>query len=165
MHSSIILLTLFSIILIAIMVTCFMCFIRSRRKEDEELMQRVQYNQQQQQQQQQQYQTDTRKQIPPSPSEDVLINEASTNNVNNSQTNPSILQGYETARSNPYSVAASASPYHTPATVIAPPSPRTETRSDMTQQINSAIIGSSEAEFQNDFIQVSYFKFSSICIS
>lgn len=54
------------------------------------------------------------------------------------------------------SAAPGPSPYHSASgSVMGPPSPRTETRSDITQQINAAIIGSSEAEFQNDFIQVS----------
>ena len=50
-----------------------------------------------------------------------------------------------------------ASPFHQPPTGVLQASPRQhEVRNDMTQQINSAVIGSSEAEFQNDFIQVSH---------
>lgn len=142
------------------MVTCFVCFIRSRRKEDEELMQRVQFNNSSQQQQQQHRQfsnsqihqlTPSRQRSIQSPSSSLLI----TNDRQQQATRQSqLLSEAEFSARNSYAVA-SASPYHSPTSVLGPPSPRTDTRSDITQQINSAIIGSSEAEFQNDFIQVS----------
>lgn len=74
----------------------------------------------------------------------------------NQQNQSQMLAEYQARNSYAVAAAAAASPYHSPPNVMAPPqSPRNETRSDITQQINSAIIGSSEAEFQNDFIQVS----------
>lgn len=172
MHPSLVLLLLVSVILIILMVTCFVCFIRSRRKEDEELMGQVQFSNEQQQQQsqhhlhcQQQQYTDSQMQhmsnqlspgrhqhLVQSPSNNLLI----TNDRQQAQPTrqSQLMSGPELATRNSYAVA-SGSPYHSPTSVLGPSSPRNDTRPDITQQINSAIIGSSEAEFQNDFIQVS----------
>lgn len=149
------------------MVTCFICFIRSRRKEDRELMEQVQYsnttaNHQQQQQYGQQdpqlmIATPQRNQNLVTPSENYPViaadSQQQSDHTGGHRSQSQLLAEYQVARSS-YAAAAS-SPYHTPSGGLGAGSPRTEIRSDITQQINSAIIGSSEAEFQNDFIQVS----------
>lgn len=157
MHSSLIILTIFSIVLILFMVACFICFIRSRREEDEELVEQMQYNAaaaNQQQQQQQQLATPQRQKMSQSPSNNMMINSNDANQLQQqfSQRDQMIMADYQTRNS------YASSPYHSPSGALAatnsPHTDLTQTRSDITQQINSAIIGSSEAEFQNDFIQV-----------
>lgn len=145
------------------MVTCFICFIRSRKEEDEELVEQVQYGaqqQQQQQQHQQQYQDQARnhqqQQQHSTPKQRQKLSQSPSENMMINQNQSQMLAEYQARNTYAVAAAAAASPYHSPSTVLAPPTPRTDTRSDITQQINSAIIGSSEAEFQNDFIQVSY---------
>lgn len=149
MHSSLVLLALVSIILIAFMVGCFICFIRSRRIEDVELMEQAQYNNMQQYNEQmhrQQLLTPQRqKQLSQSPSANDIMNDHSSQQQQQQYPNRPTFQ-----------VPVGTSPYHTSQAGLSPQDgSRTETRSDITQQINSAIIGSTEAEFQNDFIQVS----------
>lgn len=156
MHSSLIILTIFSIVLILFMVACFICFIRSRREEDEELVEQMQYNAAaaNQQQQQQQLATPQRQKMSQSPSNNMMINSNDANQLQQqfSQRDQMIMADYQTRNS------YASSPYHSPSGALAatnsPHTDLTQTRSDITQQINSAIIGSSEAEFQNDFIQV-----------
>lgn len=175
MHLSLILLVFFSILLIILMVTCFICFIRTRRKEDEEFMQQVQFQaarqhdfqsrqfvvaQKQQQQQQQSV-------LLQSPSDSMTSEQQAAAARAYAQANA----GHKTAPALQNSnISGQANPYYSPTTLVqAQQSPYanqahqqqqhqqrvpTETRSDITQQINAAIIGSSEAEFQNDFIQV-----------
>lgn len=151
MHSSLIFLTLVSLILIVFMVTCFFCFIRSRRKEDEELMERVQYNSQQQQQynehMNQQHLTTPQRLKQQLPSNNNDMSSIDNQNIRQQQINDYRVR-------NSFGIVQNSSPYHTnnPANQQRP-----EVQSDITQQINSAIIGSSEAEFQNDFIQVRIF--------
>lgn len=159
MHSSLILLTVVSLILIALMVTCFFCFIRSRRKEDEELMERVQLSEQQMTRSQQATpQRSQQKQLQQlqQPSNEILINEA------NSRYQQNQLNRQQEYRNSYSIVAGGGSPFHQAGSMNLgqqqqqnPATPRQDQcQSDITQQINSAIIGSSEAEFQNDFIQV-----------
>lgn len=177
MHSGIILLAVCSMALIVLMVTCFVCFIRSRRKEDEEFMQQVQFQQQDyasqlaSQNQQQGEPVQQHQAAVPSNLQmiqDELLRQDSGQKQARADGGQS--ESYEQVisqqqqrqqqmgRQSPYSAAAAAyataaasSPYHSQQ---AQAQRQQETRSDMTQQINSAIIGSSEAEFQNDFIQV-----------
>lgn len=172
MHQSLIALTLISITLIIIMLTCFICFTRWRRKEEEELMEQVQYSTNQQQQQQQGHSHQLAATTPirdPSNTSKITSNSGNGNsrhiNINNSDqqrnSREQIMVGndYQSSKhpSNPY-ISVTSSPYHqhhSPTNLLSMANdPMNETRSDITQQINSAIIGSSEAEFQNDFIQV-----------
>lgn len=166
MHQNLVLLFVFSVILIILMVTCFICFIRSRKKEELEFLQQVQYTSRQNQQQQ--HQQPSPKLNQQTPSNNLMINESSNRQLayqgeqtpqsqqQQQQQQAQLMADYAAGMSgrnqNPYG-PTDASPYHKQQTQVSPRA--TETRSDITQQINSAIIGSSEAEFQNDFIQVS----------
>lgn len=165
MHSSIILLVFFSILLIILMITCFICFIRSRRKEDQEFMEQVQFQaarQQDYQSRQQQLGASPKQQCP---SDQMMITSSASEQFANSASqqcnpdNPGQQSNAIGARNAYFSPSGAVSPYHANQMAqqhqaAAAQRIQTETRSDITQQINSAIIGSSEAEFQNDFIQV-----------
>lgn len=181
MESSLIALTLISIILIIIMLSCFICFTRWRRKEEEELMEQVQYSTNQHQaptgshhhgRHHLQQQTAGDAVSIRHPSDSSMITGGGPNSSRaimikdsgqqrNSREHLMLSTDYHQAShsTNPYiSVTASPFSHHTSQTNILGSSETMETKSDITQQINSAIIGSSEAEFQNDFIQVSGLK-------
>lgn len=128
-------------------------------------MERVQYNNQQQQQQQfneQMSQQQQQQQLTtPQRLKQQQQHQPSNNNDMSAMDNQNIRQQQinDYRVRNSFGLVANASPYH--ATQPSANNQRPEVQSDITQQINSAIIGSSEAEFQNDFIQVS-FQFNSI---
>lgn len=174
MHPSLVALTLVSLALIIIMLSCFICFTRWRRKEEEELMEQVQYTTDRQTGQSgrgrhRQLGSGTSPISNPSDgsgdmlnnnkggSRSININEGGQQQQGNRE---HMLVGSKyqpmTNSTNPY-ISVTSSPYHQPSNIMGGTTidPMTDTRSDITQQINSAIIGSSEAEFQNDFIQVS----------